>query len=152
MELIETIRTTGSIREFTDQPVSDELIFQILDDARFAPSGVNRQAWHVIVVRDRLVRQAVHVLLEAVPEHIDLAEVFAALKALSLVREVHALHIWTISHNLHALSAHLVCAGEGADRDELLVRARAMLREKFDIDHATLQIESEQLASRERSP
>lgn len=59
MELIETLRSTGSIREFTDQPVSDELIFQILDDARFAPSGGNRQAWHVIVVRDRAVREAV---------------------------------------------------------------------------------------------
>jgi cobalt-zinc-cadmium efflux system protein len=96
-----------------------------------------------------LVRDAVHVLLEAVPAHIDLAELFLAMKSLAGVREVHDLHVWTISHSLHALSAHLVCAGEGADRDELLVRARAMLREKFDIDHATLQIESEQFARRE---
>jgi nitroreductase len=59
MELIEALRTTGSIRDFSSQPVSDELIFQILDDARFAPSGGNRQAWRVIVVRDRKARLAV---------------------------------------------------------------------------------------------
>jgi nitroreductase len=59
MELIEAVRTTGSIRDFTAQPVSDRLLFQVLDDARFAPSGGNRQAWHVIVVRDEKARRAV---------------------------------------------------------------------------------------------
>jgi hypothetical protein len=57
-----------------------------------------------------LVRKAVHVLLEAVPEHIDLVEVFGAMKAVAGVTEVHDLHVWTISHSLHALSAHLVCS------------------------------------------
>lgn len=52
MELIEALRTTGSVRRFTDRPVSDELLFAVLDDARFAPSGGNRQAWRVIVVHD----------------------------------------------------------------------------------------------------
>lgn len=52
MELSAALRTTGSIRSFTNEPVSDELLFRVLDDARFAPSGGNRQAWHVIVVRD----------------------------------------------------------------------------------------------------
>jgi len=59
MELIEALRTTGSIREFTDEPVSDRLIYEILEDARFAPSGGNRQAWHVIVVRNAMARIAV---------------------------------------------------------------------------------------------
>jgi nitroreductase len=49
MELIEALRTTGSVRRFTDRPVGDELLFSVLDDARFAPSGGNRQAWRVIV-------------------------------------------------------------------------------------------------------
>lgn len=59
MELIEALRTTPTVRHFTSQPVDDTLVFQILDDARFAPSGGNRQAWHVIVVRDPTVRRAV---------------------------------------------------------------------------------------------
>jgi nitroreductase len=52
MELIEALRTTGSVRNFAGRSVRDELLFAILDDARFAPSGGNRQAWRVIVVRD----------------------------------------------------------------------------------------------------
>lgn len=52
MDLIHALRTTGSVRDFTDRPVTDDVLSAILDDARFAPSGGNRQAWHVIVVRD----------------------------------------------------------------------------------------------------
>ena len=58
MELRDALRTTGSVRQFTNQPVDDALLFQILDDARFAPSGGNRQAWRVIVVRDQEQRRA----------------------------------------------------------------------------------------------
>jgi len=46
------MRTTPSTREFTDDPVPDDVLYAILDDARFAPNGGNRQSWHVIVVRD----------------------------------------------------------------------------------------------------
>jgi nitroreductase len=49
MELTDALRTTGSIRTFSDQPVSLQTVYEILDDARFAPSGGNRQAWRVIV-------------------------------------------------------------------------------------------------------
>src|ERR1019366_5419906 len=59
MDLIDALRTTGSIREFTEQPVSHELLWSVLDDARFAPSGGNRQAWRVIVVRDQETRDTV---------------------------------------------------------------------------------------------
>jgi nitroreductase len=59
MELRDALRTTGSIRRFTDQPVADREIAAILDDARFAPSGGNRQAWGVIVVKDPTRRAAV---------------------------------------------------------------------------------------------
>lgn len=52
MELVQAMRTTPSTREFTDDPVPDDMLYEILDDARFAPNGGNRQAWHVIVVRD----------------------------------------------------------------------------------------------------
>ena len=52
MELRKAMRTTPSTREFTDDPLPDDVLYQILDDARFAPNGGNRQAWRVIVVRD----------------------------------------------------------------------------------------------------
>ncbi|MGB3696598.1 MAG: nitroreductase family protein [Gordonia sp. (in: high G+C Gram-positive bacteria)] len=52
MEFDDVIRTTFAARRFTDDPVPDEALWQILDTARFAPSGGNRQGAHVIVVRD----------------------------------------------------------------------------------------------------
>ena len=57
MDLQEAVRTTFACREFTDDPVSDEVLHRILDVARFAPSGGNRQGGHVVVVRDKGVRQ-----------------------------------------------------------------------------------------------
>lgn len=56
MDLIETLRSTGAVREFTDEPVEDAALARILDTARFAPSGANAQAWHVVVVKDPAVR------------------------------------------------------------------------------------------------
>ncbi|HXH84850.1 MAG TPA: nitroreductase family protein, partial [Candidatus Tectomicrobia bacterium] len=52
MQLDEALRTTFAAREFTDDPVPDDALVRILDLARFAPSGGNRQGWRVIVVRD----------------------------------------------------------------------------------------------------
>ncbi len=58
MDLIQTLRSTGSVREFTDQPVPDEVVSRILDNARFAPSGANAQAWHVVLVKSPDLRGA----------------------------------------------------------------------------------------------
>jgi nitroreductase len=58
MDLYEAQRTTFAAREFTDEPLPDRTLYSILDRARFAPSGGNRQGWHVLVVRDRATREA----------------------------------------------------------------------------------------------
>ena len=47
MDLVEALRTTGAAREFRPDPVPDEVLGQVLDNARFAPSGGNRQGWRV---------------------------------------------------------------------------------------------------------
>lgn len=57
MELYDVMRTTFACREWTDDPVSDETLHRILDNARFAPNGGNRQGQHVIVLRDKAVRR-----------------------------------------------------------------------------------------------
>jgi nitroreductase len=57
-ELEHIMRTTFAAREFTDDPVPDEDLVEILDLARFAPSGGNRQGWKVIVVRDPETKEA----------------------------------------------------------------------------------------------
>ena len=57
MDFSTVVRTTGSVRDFTDDSLPDEVLHQILDHARFAPSGGNRQGWRVIVVRDGGLRR-----------------------------------------------------------------------------------------------
>jgi nitroreductase len=56
VDLNEALRSTGAAREFRPEPVADDVIERILDTARFAPSGGNRQGWRVIVVDDPTLR------------------------------------------------------------------------------------------------
>lgn len=58
MDLLQTLRSTAAVREFTDDPVDDATLARVLDTARFAPSGANAQAWHVVVVKDPELRAA----------------------------------------------------------------------------------------------
>jgi len=58
MELYEVLRTTFAARDFTSDPLPDDALAKILDQARFAPSGGNRQGWRVIVVRDPGTKRA----------------------------------------------------------------------------------------------
>lgn len=62
MELYEAMRTTFAAREFTEEALPDQTLLRMLDHARFAPSGGNRQGWRVIVVRDRQTREALAAL------------------------------------------------------------------------------------------
>lgn len=57
MDLYDVMRTTAAVREFTDDPLPDDVLHTILDNARFAPSGGNRQGTQVVVVRDRATRE-----------------------------------------------------------------------------------------------
>ncbi len=95
-------------------------------------------AWH-------LLREAVDVLMEAAPRHLDLEEIGSALAGLDGVAHVHDLHVWTIGSGEVSLSCHLVARPAGSDR-ELLAEAYRLLGDRFGIDHATLQIEPEEFA------
>ena len=57
MDLYDVMRTTAAVREYTDDPLPDEVLTRILDNARFAPSGGNRQGTRVVVVRDAQTRE-----------------------------------------------------------------------------------------------
>lgn len=58
MEIYDVMRTTGATRQFTGEPLPDDVLERILDNARFAPSGGNRQGTRVVVIRDRHTREA----------------------------------------------------------------------------------------------
>ena len=89
-----------------------------------------------------VLRNSVHLLLDGVPEGIPYAEVGASIERLPKVYAVHDLHIWDMTPNEIALSAHILL-GDMNDWTEVLDNAREMLETKYGISHITLQPEIE---------
>lgn len=88
----------------------------------------------------RLGGQAFRILVQAAPPGLDLVALEAELAALGGVVDVHDLHVWTLTSEMDVASAHLVVS-HADDVHGVLDRARALLRDRYDIDHATLQVE-----------
>lgn len=88
----------------------------------------------------RLGAQAMRILVQAAPPGTDIPAMRAELGAIEGVVDVHDLHVWTLTSEMDVASAHLmVCAG--TDAHSVLDQARAVLRDSYAIDHATLQVE-----------
>jgi cobalt-zinc-cadmium efflux system protein len=105
----------------------------------------------ILISSWRLVREAVDILLEAVPPHIDPDAVREAIAAVAGVHEVHDLHVWTVSSGYLAMSAHAV-APDPHEHQRILEEVHERMREEFAIHHVTLQLERESLARREEHP
>ena len=88
----------------------------------------------------RLMSKSVNVLMEGAPEGLDVVAVEAEMRAMPEVTGIHDLHVWSITSGIPALSAHVRIA-PGADGDVVLDRVVERLAERFDIHHATIQIE-----------
>jgi cobalt-zinc-cadmium efflux system protein len=93
-----------------------------------------------------LVRDAFDVLMEAAPAGVDVQEVGRAMAAVPGVREVHDLHVWTVTAGFPALAAH-VRTDPTEDVDQVRARVEAVLHERFEIQHTTLQMMAERLLS-----
>jgi cobalt-zinc-cadmium efflux system protein len=91
----------------------------------------------------RLLVDTTHVLLEGTPEGLDSAGVEQAIKGYDGVEGVHHLHLWALASDVPALSAHVVLRGEMSLHDAQVRgdSVKAMLAERFGIDHATLELE-----------
>lgn len=89
-----------------------------------------------------LLKETVNILLEGVPDSIDLEAVTKALEAVKGVKNLHDLHVWALTSDSPALSAHLVIS-EGVDAFSVRKEAAMMLEQRFHILHATLQIEGQ---------
>ena len=94
----------------------------------------------VIASAWQLVRDAVDILMETAPRHLDVGEIRAALVGVHDVLDVHDLHVWTIGAGEVSLSCHAV-SYSGADPSALLVRCNELLARDFAIRHATIQLE-----------
>ena len=91
-----------------------------------------------------LIRQSVDILLEATPAHMDLTEIASAMREVAGVRQVHDLHVWTLTSGKYAMSGHVLVENVAAS-DRILRELHALLHGRFEIDHTTIQVETEPL-------
>lgn len=117
----------GALILLTDRPVVDAWI------------GLAIGVW-IVPRAIRLANEALRVLLQQAPPHLDLPAVQADLEALPDVVDVHDLHVWTLTTDMDVLTAHLMVTG-AADPHAVLDRARDVLAERHGVRHATLQVE-----------
>ena len=90
----------------------------------------------------QLVTESVNVLLEGVPRHIVTADVIESIRGITGVNDIHDIHIWTITTNVHALSAHLLIDDQMVSQSATIVAAvKDLLEQKYGISHTTLQLE-----------
>lgn len=87
-----------------------------------------------------LAGRSVRILIQAAPAHVDVHALQGDLEALPGVVDVHDLHVWTLTSEMDVVSAHLMVASR-VETHSVLDRARVLLHDRYDIAHATLQVE-----------
>ncbi|MBC2658077.1 cation transporter [Pseudomonas sp. MSSRFD41] len=88
-----------------------------------------------------LLRESTNVLLQGVPEGIDIDQVEQGIRAVPGVGDVHDLHIWALTSGKNVLSAHLVAQLDSRDEQAILAEVSELVQERFEIAHVTLQVE-----------
>ncbi|WSJ01949.1 cation diffusion facilitator family transporter [Nocardia sp. NBC_01329] len=94
-----------------------------------------------------LARRSLRILFQHSPEELDVERVADELAAVPGVRDVHDLHVWTLTSGMEVASAHITTTGTDSG-DEILRAAQRLLAERFHIQHATLQVETTDTARR----
>ncbi len=96
----------------------------------------------IVVNALRLLKDSIDILLEGVPKHMDLNEVVAAIRSVPGVEEVEDTHVWNICSHICSFSAHVLLPLEKMpEQKTVLENINAVLRERFGVAHATIQIE-----------
>jgi len=123
---------SGGITYFLDQPYADPLFALAI-------------AGFILFRTGRLLLECAHILLEGTPSHLDPHQVDGVIRGLGGVQRVHDLHIWTLTSGIDCLSCHVVTE-PGADPDAVLAAVSNALRDRFGIEHTTIQVEREDRA------
>ncbi len=95
----------------------------------------------ILVAAWRLVRESLDILMEAAPGHVDMEALGRAMRAVAGVVDVHDLHVWTLTSGYHAISAHVDVEAD-AHTPSVLRALQEIAQERFDLHHATFQLES----------
>ncbi len=89
----------------------------------------------------KLLKESINILLEGVPDGIDIEKIQVALSKLSGVENIHDIHVWALTSGKISLTAHIVTGNNNQNNQAILISAGNILENDFDITHSTLQIE-----------
>jgi len=128
----------GLIMLFTDWYLADPLI------SIFISALILYSSWS-------LVKESVAVLMQTVPKGIRLEDVRQTIEEVDGVSKVHDLHVWAVTSDIFTLSAHAVVEN-GGDFHEVLNSIEDTLKERFNIEHTTIQLETESREEKEFKP
>ncbi len=96
----------------------------------------------IMISAGRLLKETVHILVEGMPNGMTASAVADAMRTTPGVREVHDLHVWTVSPGYVALSAHVLLADQALSQTtDMMTALKRTLREQFGIEHTTIQFE-----------
>jgi len=88
-----------------------------------------------------IIKKAIHIFMQGVPEGIDFEDVYKTILEISGVKSVHNIHIWSINSEETFMSCH-ICTGNGkADNDKIIQKVNATVEKEYGISHTTIQIE-----------
>jgi nitroreductase len=107
MELTDVMRHMPGCREYEQREVPDEVLYRVLDNARFAPSGGNRQGWRVVVVRDAALRRQLRDLYQ-IPWRRYVADHYGAYEDMTPDRRRRVDDANTMADSLHLVPVHLL--------------------------------------------
>lgn len=88
----------------------------------------------------KIIRESYLILMESVPEQFDLDEIRQEIKSLTGIKDVHELHLWSVSTDHHSLTAH-VFVDESIHPFQVISKVNKLLKEKYNITHSTIQVE-----------
>jgi cobalt-zinc-cadmium efflux system protein len=92
----------------------------------------------------RLIKESAQILMEATPQNIDLNELSGDIQSITGVKEVHDLHVWSISSDVYALSSHILIDAENAkSMNKIISEINELLKSKHNITHTVIQSECE---------
>lgn len=96
----------------------------------------------IVISAWRVLRSALHILLEGVPEGLSVSKINESLRSVAAVSSVHDLHIWNLSSDSVALSAHITLdQSQQQNHEKTLTQIKELLDREFDIQHTTIQFE-----------
>ncbi|TES57689.1 cation transporter [Halalkalibacterium halodurans] len=97
----------------------------------------------IIISGYRVTKESIHVLMEGAPAHIDVDNVKKSLLSLKGIKDVHDLHVWSITSDFLSISCHMVVE-QGIDHSEMLSIANKTLHDEYHLEHTTIQIEDDE--------